>query len=116
MPLSVRPRVLYRYTCGCCKAVYIGKTRRHYGVRVFEHLGISLTTGVNYTFNPNNNNITAILNHINHTSCRGKEENVCIIGSAKTDQLLCIKETLLIHKNKPKINTNERSTPIYLFE
>ena len=43
-----------------------------------------------------------------------KEEHFCIIGSAKTDQLLCIKETL-IHKNIPKINTNERSTPIYLF-
>ena len=116
IPLSVRSQVLYRYTCDCCKAIYIGKTRRHYGVRVLEHLGISLATGVNYTFNPNNNNNTAILNHINNTSCRGKEENFRIIGSAKTDQLLCIKETLLIHKNKPNINTNERSTPIYLFE
>ena len=116
IPLSVRSHVLYRYTCDCCNAVYIGKTRRHYGVRVLEHLGISLATGNNYTFNPNNTNNTAILNHINHTSCRGKEENFRIIGSAKTDQLLCIKETLLIHKNKPKINTNERSTPIYLFE
>ena len=48
-------------------------------------------------------------------SCRGKEENFCI-GSAKTDRLLCIKENLLIHKNKPKINTNERIMPIYLFE
>ena len=94
IPLSVRSHVLYRYTCDCCKAIYIGKTRRHYGVRVLEHLGISLATGVNYTFNPNNNNNTAILNHINHTSCRGKEENFRIIGSAKTDQLLCIKETL----------------------
>ena len=61
-------------------------------------------------------NIDSLLNHINHTSCRGKEGNFRIIGSAKTDQLLCIKETLLIHKNKPKINTNERSTLIYLFE
>ena len=113
IPLSVRSHVLYRYTCDCCKAIYTGKTRRHYGVRVLEHLGISLATGVNYTFNHNNNNNTAILNRINHTSCRGKEEN---FRSAKTDQLLCIKETLLIHKNKPKINTNERSTPIYLFE
>ena len=113
IPLSVCSRVLYRYMCDCYKAIYIGKTRRHYGVGVLEHLGISLATGVNYTFSPNNNNNTAILNH---TSCRGKEENFRIIGSAKTDQLLCIKETLLIHKNKPKINTNERSTPIYLFE
>ena len=98
IPLSVRSHVLYRYTCDCCKAIYIGKTRCHYGVCVLEHLGISLATGANYTFNPNNNNDIAILNHINYTSCRGKEENFRIIGSAKTDQLLCIKETLLIHK------------------
>ena len=50
------------------------KTRRHYGLRGFEHLGLSLATGKTYTFNPNNSNNTAILNHINHTSCRGKEE------------------------------------------
>ena len=60
-----------------------------------------LATGVNYTFNPNNNNNTAILNHINHTSCRGKEENFRIIGSAKTDQLLCIKE-VINSQNEPK--------------
>ena len=116
IPHSVRSHLLYRFTCDDCKAIYIGKTRRHYGVRVNEHLGISLLTGKTYTFNPNNKNNTAILNHINHTSCNGKHENFRIIGSAKNDYQLCIKETLLIHKEKPKINTNERSTPIYLFE
>ena len=25
IPLSVRSHVLYRYTCDCCNAVYIGK-------------------------------------------------------------------------------------------
>ena len=67
IPLSVRSHVPYRYTCDCCKTIDIGKARRHYGVRV--SLG-TLATWVNYTFNPNNNNNTAILNHINHTSCR----------------------------------------------
>ena len=116
IPHSVRSHLLYRFTCDDCKAIYIGKTRRHYGVRVNEHLGISLLTGNTYTFNPNNKNNTAILNHINHTSCNGNHENFRIIGSAKNDYQLCVKETLLIHKEKPKINTNERSTPIYLFE
>ena len=113
---NVRSHLLYRYTCDSCNAIYIGKTRRHYGVRVLEHLGISLLTGKKYTFNPNNVNNTAVLNHINRTACIGKSENFRIIGSAKTDKLLCIKETLLIHKDKPQINTNERSTRIYLFE
>ena len=116
IPLNVRSHILYRYTCDGCKAIYIGKTRRHYLVRVFEHLGLSLLTHNKYTYNPQNVNNTAVLNHINCKKCVGKQENFKIIGSAKTDFLLCIKETLIIHKNKPKINTNERSVPLYLFE
>ena len=116
IPLSVRSHILYKYTCDGCNAIYIGKTRRHYLVRVYEHLGISLATGKNYTYNPKNENNTAILNHINKKTCIGKEDNFKIIGSARNDALLCIKETILIHKDKPKINTNDGSAPIYLFE
>ena len=107
--------ILYRYTFDSCNGVYYGNTRRHYAVRIFEQLGNSLATGKKYTFNPNNSNNTAVLNHINLSSCIGKEDNLQIIGSAKSDQLLCIKETLIIHQNKPNINTNERSTPIRLY-
>ena len=116
IPLRCRSHLLYKYTCDGCNAIYIGKTRRHYLVRVFEHLGISLATHKKYTYNPQNVNNSAILNHISKQKCIGKQENFKIIGSAKTDSLLCIKETLLIHKNKPKINTNDGSTQIYLFE
>ena len=116
IPIRVRSHILYRYTCDSCKAIYIGKTKRHYEVRVFEHLGISLATGNKFTFNPNNVNNSAILNHINKNKCIGKLENFQIIGSCKTDPILCIKETLLIHKNKPRINTNDGSVPLYLFE
>ena len=117
IPLNVRSHILYRYTCDGCNAIYIGKTRRHYRVRIFEHLGISLATHNPFTFNPKNSNNTAILTHINHTNkCIGSENNFKIIGSAKNDRLLCIKETLLIHKEKPKINTNDGSAPLYLFE
>ena len=117
IPLNVRSHILYRYTCDGCNSIYLGKTRRHYMVRIFEHLGISLATGKKFTFNPLNKNNSAILSHINcKTKCIGKEENFKIIGSARTDPLLCIKETLIIHKNKPKINTSYGSVPIYLFE
>ena len=113
----MRSHILYRYTCDGCNAIYIGKTRRHYKVRVFEHLGISLATHNKFTFNPNNNNNTAVLTHINQTAkCKGNENNFKIIGSAQNDRLLCIKETILIHKDKPKINTSDGSVPIYLFE
>ena len=115
IPLSVRSHLIYRFTCNSCNAVYIGKTRRHYLVRIFEHLGISLVTHKKITYNPNNNNNTAVLNHLNCTSCNSTQNDFSIIGSARTDALLCIKESLLVHKNKPKLNTSERSTPVYLF-
>ena len=44
IPINLRSHLLYKYTCNSCKAIYIGKTRRHYLVRIFEHLGISLKT------------------------------------------------------------------------
>ena len=89
-------------TCDGCNAIYIGKTKRHYLVRVFEHLGISLRTHKKYTYNPKNVNNTAILNHINCNKCVGNQKLFKIIGSAQNDFHLCIKESLLIHKNKHK--------------
>ena len=95
VPISVRSHILYRYTCDGCNAIYLGKTRHHYGVRVFEHLGISLLTHKKYTYNPRNSNNSAILNHINCNSmCIGKEE-IKIIASSHTDFTLCIRNHYL---------------------
>ena len=44
-----------------------------------------------------------------------KEENFKIIGSAHNDYHLCLKESLLIQKLKPRINTSEKSVPLKLF-
>ena len=115
IPSNVRSHLLYRYTCSGCNATYIGKTRRHYLVRVFEHLGISLRTHKKFTYNPNNGNNSAILNHVHGQNCVGKEENFKIIGSAANDFHLCLKESLLIQKEKPKINTSDNSMPLKLF-
>ena len=116
IPNNLRSHILYRYTCNSCKAICIGKTRRHYLVRVFEHLGISLKTHKKYTYNPNNKCNSAILKHVNCQKCVGDVQNFKIIGSATNDFQLKIKESLLIHKNKPKINGADQSVPLELFE
>ena len=36
--------LLYKFTCKTCNSVYIGKTKRHYLVHQFEHLGLSVFT------------------------------------------------------------------------
>ena len=119
IPLDVRSHLLYRYTCNRCNSVYIGKTKRHYLVRVLEHLGVSIKTGNRYTFNPNNTNNSAVLTHIN-TQCKhnhkASQNEFSIIGSANTDHLLYIKESLLIQNLNPKLNGSVKSTPLYLFD
>ena len=93
VPLNARSLVLYKFTYSSCNSAYIGKTKRHFLVRMFEHLGISLRTGANYTYNPKNSNNTAVWNHINNCDkCNANLDNCRVIGSAKNDFLLCLKE------------------------
>ena len=95
----------------------MGKTKRHFFVRAYEHLGLSLRTGKRFTYNPNNGNNTAILNHINTSSgCVGNLENFDIIGNASNDFHLCLKESLLIKKFKPSLNKSVKSIPLKLFD
>ena len=41
--LNARLLILYKFTCSSCNSAYVGKTKQHFLVRMFEHLGISLT-------------------------------------------------------------------------
>ena len=81
-----------------------------------EHLGISLATGRNYTFNPRNANNTAVLNHINYNNCNAKFDNFRVIGSARNDYALCLKESLLIQLYNFDLNKNVKSMPLKLFD
>ena len=114
--MRLRSKILYRFTCNGCNSIYIGKTKRHFLVRAYEHLGISLKTGNKFTYNPNNDNNSGILDHINVPgNCNGTLENFEIIGTATNDYYLRIKESLLLKKIKPTINSKEKSIPLKLF-
>ena len=41
----LRSGIVYKFKCGSCNATYYGKTKRHFKVRMCEHLGISALTG-----------------------------------------------------------------------
>ena len=94
LPLNVRSFLIYKCTCSSCNSA-VGKTKRHFLVHTFEHLGIPLSTGNNYTYNPNNNN-TAVLNHINCNNCNATLDNFRVIGGAINSFLLCLQVSLLI--------------------
>ena len=46
IPKHLRSLVLYRFKCSDCNITYIGKTCRHFQVRLSEHLGISKVTNL----------------------------------------------------------------------
>ena len=116
LPKYLCSKVLYRYSCDGCNSFYIGKIARHFLVREYEHLGLSIRTGKNFKYNPKNVNNSAILNHINMSGpCSGKTDNFVLIGSAKNDYFLKIKESLLIKELKPDLVNQGQSIPLYLF-
>ena len=105
--------VLYKFMCNL---IYYGKTKQHFKVHVYEHLGISLRTGNRFTYNPKQNNNTAVLNHLHECKCNLSIYNFKIIGSAKNDYLLCLlKESLIIHKDQPLLNS-VKMIPLTLFD
>ena len=44
IPLFLRSGIVHKCQCGSCNATYYGKTKRHFKVRMCEHLGISALT------------------------------------------------------------------------
>ena len=118
VPVHLRSNILYRFTCDGCNSIYIGKTKRHFLVRAYEHLGLSYKTGKKYRHNPQISNNTTVLNQINQSDhCCGTLDSFDIIGSARNDFFLRIKESLLIKKIKPTLlNPNSQSIPLKLFD
>ena len=118
LPLHLRSNILYRFTCDGCNSIYIGKSKRHFLIRAYEHLGLSYRTGGKLKYSPNYSNNTAVLNHLHEKdSCNGSLDSFDIVGGARNDFFLKIKETLLIKKVKPTLlNPNGQSVPLYLFD
>ena len=118
LPMHLRSNILYRFTCDGCNSIYIGKSKRHFLVRAYEHLGLSIRTGKGLTYNPRYTNNTTVLDHINRPNdCSGTLNSFEIIGGAKNDFFLKIKESLLIKKVKPTLlNKNSYSVPLELFD
>ena len=44
IPIFLRSGIVYKFKCGGCNATYYGKTKRHFKVRMCEHLGVSALT------------------------------------------------------------------------
>ena len=56
----MRSLLCYKFQCSSCNATYYGKTKRHFKVRVSEHMGVSARTGKKIKCTKN----SAVLDHM----------------------------------------------------
>ena len=96
IPRDLNSLIIYRFTCNTCKSIYIGETKRHFLVRAYEHLGVSILTNRNYGYQENT--ATAVRNHCHDLNHQCNLDDFMIIGNANNKYYLTIKEALIIHK------------------
>ena len=111
VPNDLRSLIVYEYSCGCCNATYIGKSKRNFLVRIHEHLGISIRTNRRL----GSPSFSAIRQHSEETDHPINRDSFSILSGRSTDMELGIVETLYIKKKKPSLCNNERSVELLCF-
>ena len=99
IPLSLRSRIVYKYKCQCCNALYVGETVRHFHKRISEHMGISGSTGKPLSKPPFSN----IRDHHQSSGHPISSDDFSILSSCSSSFELLLRESLLISKRKPSL-------------
>ena len=111
IPKELTSGVVYKFQCGLCNESYYGECVRHLNVRTGEHIGTSLLT--RKKVKPKGSAIRNDLLLCNHSP---SFENFSVLTKENEKFLLELKESLLIMRDKPSLNRNIRSVPLYLFD
>ena len=94
IPKMLLSGLFYQYKCGGCNATYYGKTKRHFKVRICEHLGTSHLTEKKVKID--NNKLTTIQEHLLCCNYCPSFEDFSILTRESNDFKLRIMESLLI--------------------
>ena len=111
IPKELTSGVVYKFHCGLCNESYYGECVRHLNVRIGEHIGISPLTKTKVK--PNGSAVSDHMLLCNHSP---SFENFSVLTKENKKFLLELKESLLIMRDKPSLNRNIRSAPLYLFD
>ena len=108
----LRSGIVYKFKCGGCNATYYSKTKRHFKVRMCEHLGVSALTGKRVKVDDD----SAINEHrlfCNHSS---GFDDFSILAINNNDFKTTLMESLLINRDHPLLNKNSHLLPLKLFD
>ena len=112
IPVFLSSGIVYKFKCSGCKATYYGKTKRHFKVRMCEHLGVSALTGKRVKEDDD----CAIKEH--HLFCNHSSgfDDFSILASNNNDFKVMLMESLLINRDHPPLNKNRHLLPLELFD
>ena len=110
IPESLQSHLVYKIKCDDCHVIYYGLTDRHFKVRSYEHQGKSFRTE-----KPLVGIKTAMRTHCADCHHSISNDSFSIIARSCDTFHLKIKESLLIKRDRPLLNNNVYSTPLYLF-
>ena len=100
--LSLRSRIVYKYKCQRCNALYVGQTVRHFHKRISKHMGISAFTGKPLSKPPFSN----ICDHHQASGHPISPDDFSVLSTCSSCFELLLRESLLISKLKPSLNAN----------
>ena len=107
---TLRSNLIYKFSHGSCTASYIGKTYRHFKVRVSEHEGVSPRTG-----KPVKGILsTSVRDHMLVCDHKVVHEDFKFLGNESNRYLLELKETWFIKRDRPSPNKNLYSQELLL--
>ena len=103
--------VVYKFQCGFCNESFYGECVRHLNVRLGEHIRISTLT--KKRVKPK---CSAVSDHLLLCNDSPSFENFSVLTKQNKTFLLELKESLPIMRDKPSLNRNIRSAPLYLLD
>ena len=110
MAFCLPSNVVSKFSCGRCNATCYGKTCQNLSLRVGEHSGVSPLTGKK----SKSKKSTAVKDHIllYHIA---SIDDFQILATSDSYFHVKVKESILISRDEPIVNENEKSLPLYLF-
>ena len=110
IPIFLRSGIVYKFKCGGYNATYYGKTKRHFKVRMCEHLGVSALTGKRVK----GDNNSAIKEHHLFSNHSSGFDDFSILATNNNDFKVTLMESLLINRDHPPLNKSRHSLPLEL--
>ena len=108
---EMRSLLCYKFQCSSSHATYYGKTKRHFKVRVSEHMGVSAHTGKNIKSTKN----YAVCDHMLVCNNIVSFEDFSVLANGTNDFTIKLQESLLIHRDALLLNKTSESASLMLF-